>query len=68
MDTMKVLLILFSKQVNWYQVDGFQEWVHVLAPLNSQWLVLRIGGTDFLHHWVADSLWLEYAESMITKR
>ena len=33
--------------------------------LNSQWLVLRIGGTDFLHCWVTDSIWLELAESLI---
>ena len=25
-----------------------------------------IGGTDFLHFWVADSIWLECAESLIT--
>ena len=38
------------------------------APLNSQWLVLRIGGADFLHCWVTDSISLERAESLITKR
>ena len=27
----------------------FRAWVHERAPLNSQWLVLRIGGADFLH-------------------
>ena len=45
--------------------QGAHEWV----PLNSQWLVLRIGGTDFLHCWVANSIyaWLEHAESLITK-
>ena len=32
----------------------FQAWVHEQARLNSQWLVLRIGGTNF-------------AESLITK-
>ena len=36
--------------------------------LNSQWLVLRIGGADFLHCLVADSIWLERAESLITKQ
>ena len=47
----------------------FQVWVHKWTPLNSQWLVLRIGGTDFFRHcWVADSVWLERAESLITKR
>ena len=40
----------------------FQAWVHKQVPLNSQWLVLRIGGADFLHCWVADSIWLERAE------
>ena len=34
-------------------------------PLNSQWLVLRIDGTDFLHCWVANSVWLEHAELVI---
>ena len=43
-------------------------WAHERAPLNSQWLVLRIGGADFLHCWVADSIWLELAELLITKR
>ena len=28
----------------------------------------RIGGADFLHCWVADSIWLERAGSLITKR
>ena len=36
----------------------FRSWAHERASLNSQWLVLRIGGTDFLHCWVADSVWL----------
>ena len=48
-------------------------WVHEWVPLKSQWLVLRIDGTDFLHCWVANSIWLnsiwlERAESLITKR
>ena len=46
----------------------FRVWAHERVPLNSQWLVLRIGGTDFLHCWVADSIWLQRAESLITKR
>ena len=46
----------------------FQAWVHERAPLNLQWPVLRIAGTDFLHCWVANSVWLERAESLITKR
>ena len=45
----------------------FRAWVHKWTPLNSQWLVLRIGGTGFLHSWVADSVELECAESLITK-
>ena len=46
----------------------FQAWAHKRTPLNLHWLVLRIGGTDFLHCWVADSVWLERAETFITKR
>ena len=42
----------------------FRAWVHGRAPLNSQWLVLRIGGADFLHCWVANSIWLERADSL----
>ena len=41
-------------------------WVHKQTPLNSQWLVLRIGDADFFHCWVTDSVWLERAESLIT--
>ena len=44
----------------------FHVWVHKQMPLNSQWLVLRIGGADFFHCWVADSVWLDHAESVIT--
>ena len=40
--------------------------VHEQAPLNSQWQVLRISGADFLHCWVANSICLERAESMIS--
>ena len=46
----------------------YRAWAHERASLNSQWLVLRIGGADFLHCWVVDSVWLERAESLITKR
>ena len=46
----------------------FRAWAHKRTPLNSQWLVLRIGGTDLLHCCVADSVWLERAESLITNR
>ena len=45
----------------------FQAWVHERVPLNLQWLVLRIGGAYLLHCWVTDSIWLECAESLITK-
>ena len=43
----------------------FQLWAYEWAPLNSQWLVLRIGGSDFLHCWDAISIWLECAELLI---
>ena len=46
----------------------FRAWEHKWVPLNSQWLVLRISGTDFFHCWVANSIWLGRAESLITKR
>ena len=54
----------------WIGAKGmvFQAWAHEWVPLNSQWLVLRIGGTNFLHCWFTDSIWLERAESLITKR
>ena len=45
----------------------FRVWAHEWVPLNSQWLVLRIGGADFLHCWVTDSILLERAGSLITK-
>ena len=43
----------------------FQVWAHEQVRLNLQWLVLRMGGTDFLHCWVTDSIWSECAESLI---
>ena len=46
----------------------FRAWAHKRTLINSQWLVLRIGGANFCHCWVADSIWLEYAGSLITKR
>ena len=67
LDTMKVLAIcLVNGQIS---TEGmvFRAWADERAPLNSQWLVLRIGGADFLHCWVANSIWLELAESLITK-
>ena len=39
--------------------------MHKQVPLNSQWLVLRIGGVDSLHCWVADCIWLERAGSVL---
>ena len=66
LDTMKILLS--SKRVNEYQGDGFQVWAHKWVPFNLQWLVLRISDTNFLHCWVTDSIWLECAESLITKQ
>ena len=35
---------------------GFRAWAHKRAPLNSQWLVLRIGDADFFHCWITDSI------------
>ena len=46
----------------------FRTWVHERAPLTLQWLVLRISGADFLHCWIVNSMWLERAESLITKQ
>ena len=34
----------------------FQPWAHEQMPLNSQYLVLKIGGADFIHCWVTDSI------------
>ena len=45
----------------------FRVWANKWVPLNSQWLVHRIGGADFLHCWVADSIRLERAELLVTK-
>ena len=42
----------------------FRPWAHERMPLSLQWLVLKIGGTDF---WVANFIWLEHAEPLITK-
>ena len=35
---------------------GFLAWVHERVPFNSQWLILRIDGADFLLCWVTDSI------------
>ena len=42
--------------VNGCQGDGIQVWAHEWVLLNSQWVVLRISGADFLHCWVTDSI------------
>ena len=44
LDTMKVLLS--SKQMNGCQGDGYLSVGAQMAPQKSQWLVLRIGGTN----------------------
>ena len=67
LDTLKVLY-LFSKRVYRCQGDGFLSMGAQTAPLNSHWLVLRIGGADFLHCWVTDSILFERVGSLITKR
>ena len=45
--------------------DSFFSVAHEQAPLNLQWLVLRIGGANFLHCWGTDSIWLEHAGFLI---
>ena len=68
LDTIKVATIcLINGQISTEGVV-FRAWAHEHAPLNLQWLVLRIDGADLLHCWVANSIWLERAESLITKR
>ena len=42
--------------VNGRQKDVFRAWAHERAPYNSQWLVLRIGGADYLHCRVTNSI------------
>ena len=54
LETMKVLFVY--KQVNGCQGDGFRAWMHKWAPQILQWLVLKIGGADFLYCWVTDSI------------
>ena len=39
-------------------MDGLRAWAQEWVPLNSQWLVLKIGGADFLHCWVTDSIYI----------
>ena len=40
-----------------YRAEGmvYRAWAHERAPLNTQWLILRIGDADFYHCWVVDS-------------
>ena len=42
----------------WIGAKGmvFCEWAHERVPLNSQWLVHRNGGAEFLHCLVTDSI------------
>ena len=65
--TMKGTICLVNGRIS---TEGmvFRAWAYERAPLNSRWLVLRIGGADFLHCWVANSIWLKRAELLITKR
>ena len=57
---------MFSKWVNWCQGDGFSS-----VGTRMGTIKLAIAGiqdcANFLHCWVADSIWLERAESLITK-
>ena len=47
MDTMKVRTIRLVSGLIGGKGMVFQAWAHKWMPLNSQWLVLRIGGTNF---------------------
>ena len=67
MDTLKALAICLVSRLIGGKGMVFRVWAHKQMPFNSQWLVLRIGGTNFLHCWLADSIWLERTESFITK-
>ena len=42
----------------------FQAWAHEQVPQNSQWLVLKVGGANFLHYQVTDSIQLEHPECL----
>ena len=37
-----------------------------MGAINSQWVVLRIGGANFLHCWFTNSIKLERTEPLIT--
>ena len=41
--------------VYWAEGMVCRAWAHERAPLNTQWLILRIGDADFYHCWVVDS-------------
>ena len=45
----------------------FRVWAHERVALNSQWLIFRISGADFIHRWATNSIQLECVESLITK-
>ena len=57
LDTMKILHIcLVNKLMHGFQGDGFRTWVHECAPLNSQWLMLKmISGCIVRTCWVLDN-------------
>ena len=42
----------------WIGAEGMvsRAWAHERVPLNSQWLVHRIGGAELLHRLVTDSI------------
>ena len=50
--------------MGWFLSKGAQTGAIKLAMAG----ILRIGGADFLHCWVANSIWLECAESLIIKQ
>ena len=54
--------------MNWCQRDGFSNVGARMGAIKLAMAGTQIGGTDFLHCWGSDSIWLEGAESLITKR
>ena len=56
--------------MNRCQGDDFSSVGAQTGIIKLEWLpvcILRTGGANFLHCWVADSVLLEHAESLITK-
>ena len=47
---------LSSKQVNAYQGDSFSSMVAQMGIINLAMAGTRIGGANFLHCWVTDSI------------